>query len=582
MEIIKKLNDLLDRQEKKKYILLFLLMLMAAALEVFGLSMIIPFISLVINPAYMEEQPLVYQLYALLRFESYQAFLVTTTFALLSIFIFKNFFLYSMYSFKYRLTNDQQALIASRLYSTYLKRPYAFYLDRNSAELLRNTNEEVGLAFTRVVQPFLILATETLVLLAIAIFLLTIEPVITATAMVVLGGFVLLFFTFQRKKMIQLAQKQRTLRKEKVKWLKQGFEGGKEIKVNGKEKFFIEAFQNQAMPFAQINRYFQVIREVPKLFIESLVVVTILLITAMVILQGDTSQSLLPTLALYSMAAFRLMPSIQKIAGSMTQIKNGMPSLETIHSELLELEDEKSEREHELPSAKAIKGSSNKFHQAIEVKDIYYRYPNVKEYNLQKVSLTIPIGQSVAFVGPSGAGKTTLVDIILGLLQPEKGQVTIDGMDIYQNLRRWQQKIGYIPQSIYLSDDTIRNNVAFGYDGDQIADEAVWQALDAAQLKSFVEKQPQGLDTLVGERGVRLSGGQRQRIGIARALYHNPEILFLDEATSSLDQETEKGVMEAIEGLRGEKTLIIIAHRLSTIEHCDLVYEIRDGQLVEF
>ncbi|KAB2952913.1 ABC transporter ATP-binding protein [Heliorestis acidaminivorans] len=581
MEIIKKLNDLLDRQEKKQYILLFLLMLISAGLEVFGLSMIIPFINLVINPSYMEEQPFVYQLYELLNFESYQAFLITATFALLSIFIFKNFFLYSMYSFKYRLTNNQQAIIASRLYSTYLKRPYTFFLNRNSAELLRNTNEEVGLAFTRVIQPFLILATETLVLLAIAFLLLTIEPAITATAILVLGTFVFLFFTFQRKKMNQLAQEQRNLRKEKVKWLKQGFEGGKEIKVNGKEKFFIEAFQNQAIPFAQINRYFQVIREVPKLFIESLVVVTILLITALVILQGDTSQSLLPTLALYSMAAFRLMPSIQKIAGSMTQIKNGMPSLETIHSELVELEDEKKEKsESNLSIAKAKKPTNNKFCQAIELKNIYFRYPNVKEYNINNVSLTIPLGKSVAFIGPSGAGKTTLVDIILGLLQPEKGQVRIDGMDIHQNLAQWQQKIGYIPQSIYLSDDTIRNNVAFGFEVEQIDDEALWQALDGAQLKSFVEKLPLGLDTIVGERGVRLSGGQRQRIGIARALYHNPEILFLDEATSSLDSETEKGVMEAIEGLRGEKTLIIIAHRLSTIEHCDLVYEIRDGQLV--
>jgi ATP-binding cassette, subfamily B, bacterial PglK len=572
MEIIKKLNDLLEDEEKKKYILLFVLMLMAAALEVFGLSMIIPFINLVINPEYMQEQPFIRQLYETLGFTSYQAFLITTCLALLSIFIGKNIFLYNMYSFKYRLTNEQQAILASRLYSSYLKRPYTFYLNRNSAELLRNTNEEVNLTFLRVVQPFLVLATETLVLLAISLLLIAVEPMITLTAIFVLGTSIILFFALQRKKMNRLAQKQRTLRKEKVKWLKQGFEGGKEVKVNGKEDFFIKAFYSQVMPFAQINRYFQVIKEVPKLFVETLIVASILLIAALIILQGDTSQSLLPTLALYGMAAYRLMPSVQKIAGSMTQIKNGMPSLETIHSELCESTcDRQKSNPMNLPNLAKEKGRYSK---AIELKNIDYRYPNSHDYIIKGLSLTIPIGKSVAFVGPSGAGKTTLVDIILGLLEPEKGQVLIDGMDIHENLAKWQQKIGYIPQSIYLSDDTIRNNVAFGHDPAEIDDDAVWKALEAAQLRSFVEKQQNQLDTLVGERGVRLSGGQRQRIGIARALYHNPEILFLDEATSSLDNETEKGVMEAIDGLRGEKTLIIIAHRLSTIKNCDMVYEI--------
>ena len=221
------------------------------------------------------------------------------------------------------------------------------------------------------------------------------------------------------------------------------------------------------------------------------------------------------------------------------------------------------------------------FNDSIRLTDVSFRYPNQMEYSIKDISLTIPIGQSVAFIGESGAGKTTLVDIILGILQPEKGNVLVDGKNLHDLKSLWQQKIGYIPQSIFLSDDSIRGNVAFGIENEQIDDEAVWKALEQAQLKEFIEALPDQLETSVGERGIRLSGGQRQRIGIARALYHNPEILFMDEATSALDNETEKEIMKAIDGLKGEKTLIIIAHRLTTIENCDTVFKINNGKLVE-
>ena len=280
-------------------------------------------------------------------------------------------------------------------------------------------------------------------------------------------------------------------------------------------------------------------------------------------------------MALFAMAAFRLMPSITKVLALITTIKYSQPALKVV------LEDLNRDSELYQPSTDDIKIAPGEkaFERAIELKGVSFRYPNQKEYAVMDISLTIPIGKSVAIIGESGAGKTTLVDLLLGLFEPEKGQVAVDGVDLQELLTLWQQKVGYIPQHIFLSDDTIRNNVAFGLAKDEIEDQEVWRALAQAQLKTFVENLPNKLDTMVGERGVRLSGGQRQRIGIARALYHHPEILFMDEATSALDQETEKEVMKAVDGLKGQKTFIIIAHRLTTIENCDIVFKLKNGRL---
>jgi ABC-type multidrug transport system fused ATPase/permease subunit len=315
----------------------------------------------------------------------------------------------------------------------------------------------------------------------------------------------------------------------------------------------------------------------PRLFIETMLVSIVLITMLIVIFQGMSTTQIISTMALFAMAAFRLMPSITRVVSLITTIRYSQPALDVVYEDLIQNKTKSTIVKRDYA---AINKGKKIFSNSIQLNNISFRYPKQMGYSVRDISLTIPIGQSVAFIGPSGAGKTTLVDIILGLFEPEKGQVLVDGKNLNEQTALWQQKIGYIPQFIFLSDDTIRGNVAFGIGDHQIDDKEVWRALEQAQMKGFVEELPDQLNTTVGEHGVKLSGGQRQRIGIARALYHNPEILFMDEATSALDNETEKEIMKAIDGLKGEKTLIIIAHRLTTIENCDTVFKLNKGRLI--
>lgn len=362
-----------------------------------------------------------------------------------------------------------------------------------------------------------------------------------------------------------------------IKWVNQGLGASKEVKVSGKEGFFINAYTKQSTIKANNSRYMKMLEQAPRLFIETLLVATVLVTMLIIVLQGSGTAHLISSMALFAMAAFRLMPSITRIMALVTTIRYNQPALKVVYEDLFENRDESTNPI--TNKSIVINQGKRTFNDSIKLTNVSFRYPNQEGYAIKDVSLTIPIGQSVAFIGESGAGKTSLVDIILGLLKPEKGELLVDGKRIHDQINIWQQKIGYIPQSIFLSDDTIRSNVAFGTEHNLIDDEEVWRSLDQAHLKEFVKALPDQLDTTVGERGVRLSGGQRQRIGIARALYHNPEILFMDEATSALDNETEKEIMKAIDGLKGEKTLIIIAHRLSTIENCNIIFKINKGRL---
>ncbi|MEH7495310.1 ABC transporter ATP-binding protein, partial [Neobacillus niacini] len=363
----------------------------------------------------------------------------------------------------------------------------------------------------------------------------------------------------------------------------QGLGASKEIKVSGKERYFVDSYGSHSKTMAKNTIYKNMLDQVPRLFIETLLVSVVLITMIIIVFQGTDTSKLVSTMSLFAMAAFRLMPSITRIVATLSTIRFSQPALSVVYKDLVEENGGKTliyeENEIVTKPAKVNNGDRTFLH-SINLENVYFRYPNQKDYSIKNVSLTIPIGSSVAFVGSSGAGKTTIVDIILGLLEPEKGKLFVDNKDLNQLLPIWQNKIGYIPQSIYLSDETIRKNVAFGIDDEDIDESAIQRAIQAAQLKGFVDSLPEGLNTVVGERGVRLSGGQRQRIGIARALYHNPEIIFLDEATSALDNETEKEIMKAIDGLKGEKTLIIIAHRLSTIENCDIVFKVDKGKLI--
>jgi len=574
----KKVLLLFNKGEKKKLLLIFFMMIVSALFETFGIGVIVPFVGIVTNPSMITEQASINYLYKLFNFQSTTTFMIFAVIALLFIFIVKNLYILLFLYVQNRIVLNQQVKLSKRLFETYLSKPYTFHLQRNTADLLRNVNIEVPNLFQGIIMSAFMLITEILVIACIMGLLLYTTSISTIIASGLLGGSVFLFFKIFRKKINKLAKQQQVVDGMMIKWVNQGLGASKEVKVTGKESYFVSAYTSKSQINANIKRYRMMLEQSPRLFIETILVMIVLIMVLIIIFQGKNTANIVSTMALFGMAAFRLMPSINRVMNMITAIRFSKPALTVVYEDLF-TNNETYSSKGTIESA-VNKSDIGKFTDSIKLNEISFRYPNQKEYSLKDISLTIPIGQSVAFIGESGAGKTTLVDMILGLFQPEKGSILVDGENISEIKSIWQQKIGYIPQSIFLTDDSIRENVAFGVPKDQIDDHAVWNALEQAQLKDFIEGQPNQLDTTVGERGIRLSGGQRQRIGIARALYHNPEIIFMDEATSALDNETEKDIMSAIDDLKGEKTLIIIAHRLSTIKNCDKVFKINKGRLV--
>jgi ABC-type multidrug transport system fused ATPase/permease subunit len=572
---------LFNKKEKKKLLLLFFMMIISALFETLGIGLIVPFVGIVTRPGIIKENSILAFLYEFFKFQSTTAFLIFSVVMLLLIFVLKNLYILLFQYVQYKVILNQQVKLSRKLFNAYLTKPYTFHLQRNTADLLRNVNGEVPKVLQGIIMSGFQLLTELLVIICILVLLLFTTTIATITASILLGGSVFLFFKTFRKKISELGKEQQFVNGMMIKWVNQGLGASKEVKVSGKESFFVDAYTKQSQISANNSRYKMMLDQTPRLFIETLLVAIVLITMLIIIFQGTNTTQIVSTMALFAMAAFRLMPSINRVMAMITTIRYSRPSLSVIYEDLFTNREDSIDT-NRPPYLKSISSDSSKrtFNDSIRLREVSFRYPNQMEYSIKDVSLDIPIGHSVAFVGESGAGKTTLVDIILGLFRPEKGIVLIDGKNLLELKSLWQQKIGYIPQSIFLTDDSIRGNVAFGIANEQIDDKAVWKALEQAQLKEFIEALPGKLDTTVGERGVRLSGGQRQRVGIARALYHNPEILFMDEATSALDNETEKEIMKAIDGLRGEKTLIIIAHRLSTIENCDIVFKINNGRLV--
>jgi len=578
-ETLKKLLMLFNNKEKKKLLVLFFMMIVAALFETLGIGMIVPIVGVLTNPDVIKEKAFLAYVYRLFNFQSTSLFIVFAVIILLGVFVLKNLYLLLFNHLQFKIILNQQVKLSRKLFREYLTKPYIFHLQRNTASLLRNVNSEVPRVFQGIIISGFQLCTELLVTICILLLLIKTAPLATITASILLAGSIFIFFRFFRKKITYLGEEQQKVSSSMIKWVNQGLGASKEVIVSGKEDFFINAYTNQSQISSDNSRYINMLNQVPRLFIETLMVTIVLITMLIVVFQEKNTSHLVSTMALFAMAAFRLMPSITRAVALITTIRYSQPALSIIYEDLFLNNTQFRSRDIISNSESVVNKENRIFNDSIELNEVSFQYPNQKEYSIRDVSLTIPIGQSVAFIGESGAGKTTLVDIILGLFQPEKGSVLVDGKNLNNQIAIWQQKIGYIPQSIFLTDDSIRNNVAFGIEDIQIDDEAVWRALEQAQLKEFVESLPERLDTTVGERGVRLSGGQRQRIGIARSLYHNPEILFMDEATSALDNETEKEIMKAIDGLKGEKTLIIIAHRLSTIENCDIVFKLKNGRL---
>ena len=443
-----------------------------------------------------------------------------------------------------------------------------FHLQRNSATLIQNTTQEVSQFTFGAILPGMGLITESLVVVGLASLLLIAEPIGAIAVVITLGSAAIIFHKFTRQKVTSLGTSRQFHDRLKLQHLQQGLGGAKDVKLLGRENDFLNQYKNHSDQTALIGQRMQTLTQLPRLWIELLAMIGLASIVLIMVVQGKSIGAIAPTLGLFTAAAFRLMPSMNRILNYTQSIRYGLATTNTLCTEL--------KLNSSVPNAApAITAPW----QEITLRDVCFAYPNAPAPALNHLSLTIQRGETIGFVGPSGSGKSTLVDVVLGLLTPSAGTILVGDSDIQNNLRGWQNQIGYVPQSIYLTDDSLRRNVAFGLADDKIDNAAVARAIRSAQLEEFVATLPAGLEAVVGERGIRLSGGQRQRIGIARALYHDPSVLVLDEATSALDTATEQGVMEAITALHGTKTILIVAHRLSTVEHCDRLYRLENGVL---
>ena len=577
LELLRKLSHLFSPREKRNGVILFIMMILGALAEVVGVGAIPAFVGVISMPERLLENERIRHAYDLLGMESPQEMVLWAALALIVVFIVKNTYLAFLVYVRSRYTTNRQVTISNRLFRAYLHSPYAFHLQRNTAELLRNTNSEAGAITGGVLLPMMSILMEFMVLILIFGLLFAVEPFVTLITFGVFGTLTVAYYRATKRKIDEYAKEEQRHRKQAVQAVNQGLGGFKDARILGREQFFLDSYQESTWYKAKAARFKDVISAMPRLVLETMAVAGLLGVASLLVAQDRDLETVIPTLALLGVAIVRLMPSFTKIAGSFTGLKWGERALTVVYDDVVMLE---REEQALRGRQEAGKRKSLPFLQEIRIEDLSYRYPESAEAALQGISLSIPKNTSVGFVGPSGAGKTSIVDVILGLLTPTEGKVLVDGVDIQERLPAWQRKIGYIPQSIYLTDDTVRRNVAFGMDDGEISDAAVWAALDAAQLRELVESMPEGLDAMVGERGVRLSGGQRQRIGIARALYHKPEVLVLDEATSALDNQTERLIVDALEQLQGQHTMIVIAHRLSTVRNCDTLIMLDRGRLI--
>ena len=570
MSTFSKTRLLLSRAERRSALLLLALMLVGMTLETLCTGLVIPAIALMMQQDLATTYPQFQPLLAALGNPSRSELILQVMLGLVAIYFVKNLFLAYLAWRQTRFAFGVQAQLSQRLFTVYLRQPYTFHLQRNSAQLIRNVTGEVGM-FTDAIVNSLNIVTELLVLLGISALLLAVEPLGTLIAVVALGGAAWGFHRGMRGRIVRWGESRQLHDGLRLQHLQQGLGGAKDVKLLGRESTFLDQYRVHNTQSARVGQFQATLQMLPRLWLELLAVVGLATLVLAMLAQGRDTATIVPTLALFAAAAFRLMPSVNRVLAAAQVLRYYLPVINTLHHELKLAAPEQTAGRRQ---------SASGFQTDIHLAGVRYAYPSAAASALDDLTLRIRKGESIGLVGPSGSGKSTLVDVILGLLTPQVGQVLVDGEDIQENLRAWQDQIGYVPQSIYLTDDTLRRNVAFGLPGAAIDDAAVRHAVRAAQLEEFVSSLPNGLETLVGERGIRLSGGQRQRIGIARALYHDPAVLVLDEATSALDTATERGVMQAVTALRGGKTILIVAHRLSTVGSCDRLYRLEHGRIV--
>lgn len=575
MDIILKIYSILNLKQIRRCSIIIVAMILGAILEAIGIGAILPLISIMENPDFLTVYPKVTKYAGIFGIMTHIQFIITATFLLLILYIIKNIYLAWQNKIQIDFAVQNQIYYSEELLTEYLQKPYLYHLNHNTATLLRNVNSGGVIVFSLIMVSMFTLLTE--IITAVTIWLMLV--MIDAFTAIIVAGFIgsLLYFIIKgfRKKITEQGKIQNEYSALYIKCINQSLGAIKETKVSCKEEFFLDAFRKAYFEYGKANGKFLFMNQLPRMLIETIIVCGLLLLIITKLLLGNQPAEIVPLLGVLALAAFRLMPSANRIVNLSNGIRFQMPFFNELYEDLLIIKN-KGEKETETCLQKPE--SRMDFENVISVEELSFAYPEIEKQVLNNISFSIPKGKFVGIVGPSGAGKTTFVDILLGLLPPSKGKISVDGKNIYDDIRTWQANLAYVPQSIYLIDGTIRENIALGVDEKEINDALINKVLHMAELYDFVQELPAGIDTTVGERGVKLSGGQRQRIGIARALYYQPQVLVLDEATSALDNETEKSITDTILKLKGQITIIAVAHRLTTLAQCDFKVKFENGK----
>ena len=578
IKILKKLNVLLDKKQKDFMIVLVIMMLAGAILETASVGIIIPVMKLVMDQNAVEDNETVNAIYTFVGSPGIRTFTVMIMMFLILLFAVKNIFLYVQQKVLYRYIYTNQFRTSERMMKNYIRRNYEYFLNADTAVIQRNITSDVNNMYAMILS-ILTLASEAIVFVFLAVVLFIAEPMMTIMISVLLIITLLVIKKVLKPVMHKAGKDNQDYYSGLFKWISQTVTGIKEVKTTGREMYFVDEYIKCGKGYVGAVQKYTLFSNIPRLLIETISVCAMVLYLMILILGGQDTSEMMAILAAFGVAVVRLMPCANRINNQINNIAYFEPAFMGVSDNL---QDEVDSGNTDMTDFAPV-GEKLPVSDVISLKDISYKYPNTDVYIFNGASFDIHVGESVGIVGASGAGKSTVVDILLGLLKLESGTITADGRNVLEkeNYRRWLKNIGYIPQSIFMLDDTIRKNVAFGISDEDMSEERIWEVLREAQLDEFVKGLPDGLDTGIGERGVRLSGGQRQRIGIARALYDDPEVLILDEATSALDNDTEAAIMDSINRFKGKKTLIIIAHRLETIKKCDHVYRVENGGITK-
>ena len=579
-KIFRKLMVLLDKKQKHKMVLLVFLMLIGAVLETLGVSMILPVMSVVMEENAVQKHAYLQVICDLfhIAYDDTRMLMILVMVGLIVIFAIKNIFLFFQQKIQLKFVYTNQFATSRRMMINFMERPYEYYLNADTSVIQRSITSDVNNMYGLILS-LLQLVSEGIVFICLIAVSLVSDVMMSITVALLLVVVLAIIKWVLKPIMRKAGEENQDYYSGLYKWIDQSVMGIKEIKIANKENYFINEYAKCGEGYVSAVQRYNLYNATPRLLIETVALAGMIFYMMIQLLSGVQVTAILPQLTLLALVAMRLIPCANRINNHLTSISYFEPFFMGVSDNLQEEIRDESIDYNAASYQKKVEVQKLEIRHNIQLKDIVYKYPNTETLIFDRANMEIPIGKSVGIVGTSGAGKTTIVDILLGLLQIQSGQILADGVEVREHYQSFLKDIGYIPQTIFMIDSTIRKNVAFGVADEDIDDAKVWRALQEAQLDEFVRGLPDGLDTSIGERGIRISGGQRQRIGIARALFEDPEVLVLDEATSALDNETEAAIMESINMLHGKKTLIIIAHRLQTIEKCDMVYRVEKGQV---